>query len=390
MSVVFFEGFNINNSDTKKLDTDYWSVPNNNISFGVGRTSNALYIKSSPYASGMALNKRLDLVNFDSPLASGNSFGLGFYVSEIKQNESKLISVHNNLSEVLAANIIITTYNDNNSIGIEITQNGSPVTVYDFQSPLGYTYSFTDLLWENGVLRTSLNQAVYLEFFVDAKNTNTLRIRVNGLDMLNSASSTTTAISGFNNIDKISFYGSHDNQANSPSQANRLYDDLYLTSGSGINDTLLGSNTKIYRILPESNSNTLDWSNTSWDSFPWNVAHYNATGDVQSNNGDNSYIYTTVTNNTILFNMQNLPESVPSGIGGVKFMNTARKLIQDGSFTNVYSSGDGQTISEFGPQYLLDSTIYRYCNSFSFKNPQTENDWTINDINNMQLGVRKL
>lgn len=392
MSIVFFEGFNISNSDTKKLDTNYWSIPENDITFGSGRTNNGAYIRSSPYASGMTANKRLDLTNFISPLTNNNALGLGFYVTEIKQNESKLVSFHNGASEVLSINVITTSYNSTSSIGLDVVQGGVSVGIYDFKSPVGYTYGLPDAFYVDGGWRLRVNQATYLEFFIDSKNANLIRIRVNGLDMYNGSSSTNTTITGFSNIDKISLYGAHDNVANSTANANRLYDDLYLTGGSDINNTLLGSNTKIYRIGPESNSATMDWYSLSGDNHPWLGPSYNANGDVSTNDGDNSYIYTVASGNTSLFNMSNLPtgSTLPSGVGGIKVFNTARKLIQDSSFVNVYASGDGQTIAEFGPQHQLTQASYDYYNHFAFQNPQTNTDWTIEDINNMQLGVRKL
>lgn len=391
MSIVFFEGFNISNSDTKKLDTNYWSIPENDITFSSGRTGNGVYIRSSPYASGMAANKRLDLTNFISPLTNNNALGLGFYVVEIKENESKLVSLHNGLSDLLEINLITTSYNSSTSFGLEIRQNGSQVTVYDFKSPVGYTYGLQNGFYYNG-WKLALNQGVYLEFFIDAKNTNTFRARINGLDMFNNDGVVATAISGFTNIDKISLYGTHDNVTNNSYNGNRMYDDLYLTGGSNINNTLLGSNTKIYRIGPESNASPMDWYSLSGDNQPWYGAAYNAAGDVSSNDGDSSYIYTAVSGNTSLFNMNNLPTgpTVPSSVGGIKVINTARKLTQDASFVNVYASGDGQTIAEFGPQHQLNQASYNYHNHFAFQNPQTNTDWTVADINNMRLGVRKL
>ena len=393
MSIVFFEGFNISNGDLRRLDTDYWSVPASDITFGSGRTNNAIYLRSSLYAEGMASNKRLDLTNFISPLTNNNALGLGFYVNQIKQNESKLVSFHNGVSEVLSINVITTSYNSTSSIGLDVVQNGESVGTYDFKSPVGYTYNIQNAFYADNSWKQHINSAIYLEFFIDAKNVNTIKIRVNGLDMYNDSSSTDTAITGFSNIDKISFYGAHDNAANNQNGDNRLYDDLYLTGGSNVNDTLLGSNTKIYRIGPESRTSTDQWYSSSGDSTPsYNDPALNSNGDVNSNDGDNSYIYTAVSGNTSLFNITNLPtdNTVPSGVGGIKVINTARKLIQDSSFVNVYASGDGQTITEFGPQHLLDQASYNYYNHFAFQNPETNADWTIEDINNMQLGVRKL
>lgn len=397
--VVFFEGFNYSNSDVKRLESSYWSASNNfNITFGNGRTGNGVYLAPSPYASGTSYNTRLDLSNFTSPLTNNNAFGLGLYVSTltgdgintpVSAGVENFITMYNGNAEVLKIATGNTSFDPgqtNDSLGIKIYQNNTLAGTFDFKSVIGRTYNLNHSnRWVNNYLDIfNWVDNIYLEFYIDPKNTNSIRVRINGMDMVTSSSSTNIAISGFTDITKISFYGTND------SYGNRMYDDLYLTKGSNIDNTLLGTNTKIYRILPESNSATMEWQNTWSDSNPWYGAGYNAPGDVSSNDGDNSYLHTGTTDAVALFNLQNLPNSAPSGVGGVRVLNTARKGMQDGVFTNVYASGDGEIISEIGPQFNLTSTIYNSYNHFMLANPQTNANWTIQDINNMQLGVKKL
>lgn len=375
MSIVFFEGFNHDNNDAIKLDSNYWTPSDlSSISFASGRTHNGVYIANSNYASGMAANKKLDLSNFTSPLTSTNSFGIGFWTNEYSiKPESRLMSIHNGATEVLTINIIQTTFSStNDSIGLEILQNGVSKGIYDFKAVVGYNYGFNAPTGNIYIIYNS----IYLEFYIDPKANNSLRIRVNGMDMINQASSKTTSITGFTNIDKISLYGTHNNWI---TNYNRCYDDFYLTNGNTLEDTLLGKDVKIYRVNPDNNTATSEWSNTGG----WGP------GIISSNDGDNSYFYTDIVDKVNLFNMSNLPVSTGS-IGGIKVLNTARKVAGTVSFCNVYAPSDGQAISNMSPIYTVDSTTYKYFNSFFLKNPANNNDWTINDINNIQLGMKKL
>lgn len=375
MGIVFFEGFNYNDSDIKKLDTNYWSIASNDSYFTSARTGNGIYIKSSPLASGLSFNKKLDLNNFNSPLASGNAFGIGFWVADIAPS-SNLISVYNGALEVLDIDIVKTTHNGSDSIGLSVSQNGSLTTTYDFKSALGYTYGF-GVSYYSDPATPFLSSAVYLEFYTDSKSSNTFRVRANGLDLLNASSSTNTAITGFSNIDKITLYGPHDRGVNNSTSFTRGYDDFYLSYGNNINDTLLGVDTKVHRLLPDGTGDSIDWSNTYAYSSLW------------SNDGDNSYIYSQNPNDTSTYVISNLP-NLPNGtsVGGIRLFNTARKVSQNGSFVNVFASGTGGQIIDIGQPYSLTANSYDYYNSFVFKNPQNSGDWTVSDINNMHIGVK--
>lgn len=372
MSVVFFEGFNHDNSEAIKLDPNYWSSPDMpSISFGnVGRTHNSVIIQTSAGANGLAGNKRLDLSNFVSPLTSNNCFGIGFWTNQwsIRPN-NRLISISNGGVEVLNINIIQTTYSSpNDSFGFQVLQNNVSKGIYDIRSVVGYNYS----IWNSFV-----NSDIYLEFYIDPKDSYSLRIRANGMDMFNQSNNASTTISDFTNIDKISLFGADDSAGRVDARA---YDDFYLSTGSTIENTLLGKEVRIYRLNPESHSSTMEWtSNRGWG----------PNNDLGSNDGDNSYYFVDTINKTALFNINNLPVSSGS-VGGVKLLNTARKVSGNITFTNVYAPSDGQTINNLGPTHSVDTASYKYFNSFILKNPSTNNDWTINDVNNLQLGMKKL
>lgn len=376
MSVVFFEGFNHSDNDAVKLDPYYWTNNNdiNTISFSSGRTNNAISIANSNYEDGLSGNRKLDLSNFTSPLASQNAFGIGFWVNAYTlKPESRLLSLHNGSTELMQINIVTTTYSsENDSFGLQVIQNNVVKGTYDFRAVTGATYAIGS--FSSGKY-FSVND-LYLEFYIDS-NTNTINIRVDGIDMINSLNSATTQIDGFSNMDKISLYGTHNNWFTTP----RAYDDFYLTSGNSIVDTLLGKDVKIYRLNPNGAVSTTDWTNNP----SWADANY----ILSRNDGDNTYYSTDINDSTALFNMENAPVSTGS-VGGVKVITTARKVAADVSFTSVYAPADGETVNSFGPTHTINSNTYKYFNTFLIKNPANNNDWTITDINNIQLGFKKL
>lgn len=383
MSVVFFEGFNYNNTDAVKLDETYWSSDDiADLTFINGRTNQAVRIPNSNYNDGMSAIKKINLSNFTSPLASNNALGIGFWNNQLGlMPECHLISFYNNNIELLSINIIQTSYaSSNDSLGLEIMQNGESKGIYDFKAVTGGNYTIQGFYISDQLVYI-INSEIYLEFYIDSKNTNTMRIRVNGIDMTNQNSSLTTPISGFSNIDKITLYGIHDKaQTIFGSSCYKAYDDLYLSSGNTIEDTLLGSNVRIYRLGVENETSTMEWTpSNEWGGIT----------NLGNNDGDANYYFTDTANKTMLATISNLPIAI-GAVGGIKILNTARKVSTDVSFTNVYAAGDGQSINTLGPTYSVNSTNYKCFSTFVLKNPANNNDWTIENINNLQLGVKKL
>jgi hypothetical protein len=393
MSLIFFEGFNHNNGDIiNKLDSAYWSdntvsnPPYAGYSYSSFRTNNCIVLNNRPTASGLSANTVLTLQNFTDPLVSKNGFGLGACFRDIATSHSsyapypsgeKLVSFHNNDGEVLRVDVVKTM--DGNSIGFAIYQNNLLIDTYDVKSPLGYS-------WAVGV-QYSFNyinpSEVYLEFYIDPKNNNQMCMRMSASNtieahLLNSSSGIYTAISGFNSLSSIKFYSHHN------SQSTLMIDDLYLTNGDSVSESLLGSNTRIYQLATDSNTNTMQWSSMDGSSSQY---YY-----LQSNDGDSNYIYSSASGDKSLFNINDLGGDVPSGIGGIKLKNVIRKssLSNDFQFTNIISSGNMSTTYDIGDIHTINSTTYSYKNSFAFINPITGSGWTKNDINAMQIGVKNL
>ena len=395
MSLVFFEGFNHSDSDNLKLDPNYWTIENGTSSYvdtsSSARTNTAIVLTGRGYSIPLSSNTVLSLSNFTDPLASKNGFGIGFYThynyslstnrtddSSSPHNENLIAFYDNTDTEVLRIDIIATTFDGSGSMGFAIYQNSTLVDYYDIKSFFGYSWTVST---NNSFYYLANNN--YFELFVDSKNNNQLSIRLTANNtyeaplLNNSSNSIYTSITGFNSLSKIRFYGTHNN---------RLYDDLYLTSGDSISEALLGYNTRIYKLAPSSDGATNEW--------------YNNAGNTTSNNsyingiidGDSGYIVSNTSGNASLFQFDDLPSGYPTGIGGIKINNVLRKtsITNDTVFTNVIASGDGTGLTNIGSQHTINSTTYSYKNSFVFTNPMTGNSFTPYDINNMQIGVKNL
>jgi hypothetical protein len=389
MPIIFFEGFNYNNSDTLRLDPFCWSTNSSpSISFGAGRTGNAVRIAPRPINSGLAHNATLTLSNFDDPLVSHSGFGLGFWCSayQIKTNNNNasppyaenLISFYNNSTEVLRIDVIKTTYNSQTSMGFGIYQNGTLLDTYDLSSPIGRSW----VIGESSTVRYIMNDS-YIEIYINpALGQMAMRFSASNsynTHLLNSSSGIYTNINSFNSLKSIKYYATNDQISTG------AMDDLYLTAGNNSSECLLGQDTKIYSIVPNGDSSTMQWKARVNNSETSPSFSY-----VDDNNGDSGYIYSSTSGNACLFNMSNIDGSAPPNVGGIKIINVVKKidLNSNMNFTNIMTSGIGGTIKEIGSGYLVDSTSYNYKNTFLFNNPITSGSWTKQQVDNMQLGVK--
>lgn len=394
MPVVFFEGFNSSNTDTIKLDPNYWAVTggNSNLNFANMRTGNGVQLRNRPIASGLELNTVLTLSNFTDPIISHSGFGLGFYIPQYglrsrpigyePSGTENLVSFYDNTGEVLRLDIVHTLYGGSASIGLAVYEGATLVDIYDIESVLGNSWSVVNL----GVGHSGIDYPSYLEMFIDPTNGNmAVRLSANNTSeahLLNSSNAIYTNITGFSELSGVKFYGNND-YISGPF-GNTGLDDLYLTAGNGVGECLLGNSTKIYRHFPDNNvaPTPTGWFGTGGGSPEY---YY-----INSNNGDTDYIYSSTPGESGVFEMSNISEPAPSGVGGVKVINVVKKssLETDMSFTNIMSSGVGEPMVDIGSPHLVDNPGYQYRNEFFFENPLTSSPWTKDDVNNMQLGVK--
>lgn len=393
MSIIFFEGFNSSDNDIIKLDPQHWSTNDQSkLNFYYGRTDSQIFLANRPSQSGLPLNTTITLSNFANPLATNSGFGIGVHSNEASIRTGKyspyvenLISFYSNSVEVLRIDIVRSIYNTvDDSLAFAIYQNNNLVDTYDLKSSIGYSWQ----ILQSNSSRYLYNPS-YIEIYVNPTDENmAIRLTANNTyetHLLNSSNNIYTSISGFNNLNGIKFYGSNSDLDGYLEENRKTLDDLYLTAGNSLSECLLGHNSKIYRRYPNSNTSIAQWSGTA-NGSQQSPDYYL----IDDNNGDTDYIYSHTSGNSSLYNISNINEPAPSGVGGVKVINVVRKsnLDQNVNFINIMTSGDGGSITEIGSGHLVNSTSYNYKNTFFFNNPITNNEWTKQEVNNMQLGVK--
>jgi len=385
MPVVFFEGFNYSNSDTMKLDPKYWSF-DKPVSFSTGRTGECVYLTGRPYGSGLSLNSTLTLSNFTDPLSIANGVGIGFGctligtnrtdVSSPPYNENLLSFYDNSNTEVLRLDIIKTsgvTYGD--SIGIGVYQNSTLVNTYDFKSHIGYTWSISD-----NPVRIYATWP-FFEIYIDAKNQQKISIKFSGnttydAPLRNNNNQFETSITGFNSLKSLKFYGTHN------LWGSKGIDDLYISAGNSASEALLGQNTKIYRVGFNQNLSPIQWS--TMNQYDPNQYIY-----LNSNDGDNSYAFSSTSGNISIFELNNL-SSTPNNVGGIKIDNIARSSDPASGWKMVNVLSSGGAIIDDTKVHEINSTTYTDNDTFIFTNPITGSGWTLSDINNLKIGVKNL
>lgn len=392
-NALFFEGFNNLNSYNIKIDENYWSTNDiTKLSHVEGRTGNQIKIANRPIASGLEFNNTLTLSNFTDPLDNHNAFGFGFYTDpfSIRTNNNNapapyaenFISFYNGSTEVLRIDIIKTTFESTNSAGFGIYQNNNLVDTYDFKSFSGYSWGVYS---EANTI--SIQDSAYIEIYIEPKNNNKIALRISSRNTIegllrNSSNSIYTTITGFNNLTSIKFYSTND-----AINWNRTIDDLYLIGGNNINDCLLGHETRIYRLNPSSDSSYQDWDGLENGTVNPPYFYY-----VSSDDGDATLIYSSVSGDQSIYNLQNIPEPSPTYVSGVKLINIPRKYStgKDANIINVCTSGNDSVPVDFGNPYLINSDTYSSKTQFVFINPITGNMWTKQEINDMQFGIKHI
>ena len=397
MAIILYEGFNNSDSNSPKIDTNYWSSNNlSSITFSSSsaRTNNHIIIPSFSQSLPNTSANNLVLSNFPDPLATNNSFGLGCSYSDyalVTRDETaparmKFMEFKNSSDTVvLALNLIKNTYNSLSSIAIEVTQSGNVVTLYDFRSYVGHSWSVTG--YGNAVY---VFPRVYIEIYIDAKNNKKLSIRVSqdaGTihgELLNSNGAVTTTIDGFTSLKSITWYGAHNQYYGSPQ--GMCIDDLYFSRGDTATECYLGSSTRIHRLTLNNVG-----SKTQWTTNNVNAQYLN----LNNADGDSNYAYASMNESGLvsMYSMTNMP-AVPAGDLSiiVKPINIVRKTstTNNAKFINVMNDSGGEEVN-LGSEYTVTSTAYGYTDSdYIIINPITGDPWTIEEIDNMQIGIKNL
>ncbi len=156
-------------------------------------------------------------------------------------------------------------------------------------------------------------------------------------------------------------------------------DDLALNDPTGTEDNGWCGDGRVIALNPDGNGDTIQWTASSG-------SNYQCVDEGLPGNGDTDYVYTEYTNRVDLYTLQN--PSIPSEsiIRRVWVTAVARKTTSDPA---TLALGIKTNNAEYwgSAQDLL--TSYKVFHSQEYtKNPNTNNEWTLSDINNLQAGIK--
>ena len=239
------------------------------------------------------------------------------------------------------------------------------------------------------------SSAIYLEVYGQANDgaspatTGNLHIKVDGLEI---TPSTGVAISGFNNLNRIQLHGTHYpsgecdedtyslsySQYNSLQNENRIIDDLYIASGTGINEVNLGASVRIFKCVPNANSR-----------YEWRRNQDYPIQTILSSNDNQTWAGSNVDGSMVVNQYSNI-STTNDIVDGIKIRNLNQSDYEQKNYCNIMISGSNASTGPFltlGSPKSVDSRHFTDNNEFVFQNPATQTNWTKTDINNLQAGA---
>lgn len=203
----------------------------------------------------------------------------------------------------------------------------------------------------------------YIEIALDT-SAGTYEARLNG-EVVDSASSLT--------------FDSINNKVRFGSEARPYYDDLYVCDGVGTkNNDFLGPR-KVVTIRPTADvGGYQDWT-------PSTGADHYAVVDEDTCNDDTDYVSETDTDETDLFEVDNV-SSAMSGVNGVVVCADTRKETGDSNFNLRLPIKLNATVDE-GSSIVVAEDSYTTKYRISEDKPGS-GDWTPSDVDSMQVGVK--
>lgn len=439
MAILFFEGFNIQNTDLSPyLDPLYWSRPVDLNYPKLAYTSDTYSPDThtaATYGHLRISGYRLDSNPPESatPLQlsgiselNSNKIYLSFRIQGLTHNDmynntfpfaAKLFTLCNGNDETLTFDVVRTSGNSiqggssqwiyaNSGLGVSVKQSGNEIGLFDLRvgDLPNYALVDTNRTWPFdpqpysplGISIPSLqvNRYIHLEFLIN-KNNSIINLKLEGFDVLNrltNPASYSPDASGqpIGNINNIKFYnrgvaddGSINGQLSSSYGINNgaiTLDDLAICNDSGNSPNIwMGPKTRIYLLnRGEANFNTLD--KDEWTKIGGVPA-------IDSRDGDNSYISSDTSGsitsvrfgNGSIASESQISLYFQNGIGGVRIFNDVRKTFLDSDFINVIGTGDltnSNNYQAIGSQYTVTNNTYNIKNSFIFNNPNTNTPWT--------------
>lgn len=402
MATLFFEGFNLQNTDTTPyLDNSYWTRP---IDPNTPSVSYTLYTQNEDttrYGTQGALRisgYRLDTNPPQQPTfiqlsgvsgLNSNQVYLSFRVEGLAHNDlfgnsfpyaCKLFTLCSGDNENLIFEIVRTSgasiqggstqwYHPNSGLGISVKQSGSQIGLFDLRLGDIPNYGLVDsrlyifTQYPNASLTIARNQIssenrlVHLEFLID-RTAQKINCKLEGFDILNRLTSfpynqDASGIYAFGDVDNIKFYN-RGISANTQTIQNYglntgalTIDDLAICNNSGNNPNIwMGPKTRVW-LLSDNLYSLNSVINTKQD---WTIGAANYSTAIDTRDGDTSYIFSDISGSIAAAPLRtagsemvstSFPLYFSNGVGGIRLYNDVRKTFLDSNFINVYATGTG-------------------------------------------------
>jgi len=442
MSTLFFEGFNISNTNNNVfLDPKYWSRPQSNIGpkYSLNpETVNqgATYDQYLPYQatqgfillSGVNINSNQNRLQTPIQLSGINNLdsdkiylgfrARGFIHAPIALTsfpyENKIISFCSGNKEELTVEIVRVvgeTYmswpSEDDGLGLRIKQSGNILGTFDLRSDVGNYYitpptnannSTLTLCYQTNQQGFTSQRFNHFEFLIDRTNKNNsfLILKLEGIEItINNFGDYNFPINNFY-FDNIKFYNL---KINETLQTNGVYnygticyDDITLINNSGSDPNYwIGNYTRILPYLYTDSPNNYNGRKIASGVLQeWE--HYGGANPLSSRDSDGNYIYTNIIDSInsyrpaffpTFYNINPYVAWTGNMIGGIKISNEIRKTYLDTDFINVFSSGEGlnkEDYFEIGDRHTVNKSSYNIITDFVMKNPITDEVWTTGNL----------
>lgn len=387
MAIIFFDGFNRDFNDAQWTRTSDTSVV---LSSTVRSQSgpNSIHIMGDD-----TLNFKLTLSNIGTHSAKKLYLGFVMHNYVTDANDDSLYSSGRPFLQFYnsANNVVLTIAFDTSSIGTNSQLSfGKNVDINLIQNDVvadSYRVGLsTDYYSQRIVAYSGTSTWLYFEFELDIASTpNTVAMRINGVPLVNlSAAQKTNLATAITNITKMEFIGAK-NRQNSYGGYHTFIDDFYLVDDTGSREnTWLGPETVVRNInIFQSNFDSAVVEN-QWYSY----------GDYQrlfSDDGDTSGIRATAFNQYQIYNWDDIsPSSLSPGtlIGGLRVSTKAKNSSLPAAYKIAAKSGLGN-FYDLSSKYVMSDYTYKVRTpAYILNNPETNDRWTIADINSFAFGVK--
>jgi hypothetical protein len=369
MAVIFFDGFN------RTPNLNHWTLTN--ATFAVGANSSLAVIN----ANGDASNKiRLSNVGTHSNKKLYLGVRIAGYAAPHDATQS-FLTFYNAAGD----SVLVIKWDTNvaaSDLGLTIVQGATTLTTYTILNSIASTGTVSNTGARNFFVGTGpsgiSSVGRVLEFEIDLAD-DTIAVRYEGQSLLNSAAAELTSLATpIADIATLDIFGAvTDDYGVYP-----VVFDLYLLDDTGtFANTWLGSEFEV-------KSSTFD--NTAPTFNQWNVVGGSNGSVLNSADGDTSYIRSGVFNEVGVFPVSDISSSIfAPAIAAMRVDSVSRRPSLDAAYKYAYNNGT--TTFEMGSRIVLASGTYATKPAQIIRtNPNTNQAWTLSQINSGSFGVKSV